>query len=865
MNAAPDVYAGVPRRPPFWESLLRCANERPDDEALVQPGLPSFTFGELRDSVDRLSELLSASGLSHASSIAVLLPDGAVGLLALLGALRIGTCCPVDPSLPAPELEASLRLMSVAAVIVAEDAGVPRSTAVALGLTVIAASRSGWRLVHTAHRPVAAVDDLALLISTSATTSRRKLVQLSPANLDAMLANTSACLRLSPVDTLLLVARQFHIQGILSPLAQWLAGGRVIAPPAFSAIHFERWLHELEPTWYACGPATHRAILAQLTPACAAVPHRLRFIRSGGSTLSPALQDQLAKTFQVPVLNVYGLTETGALTSTDLEETTPAGSVGRSVGPHLAILGKTGHLLPPGAEGEIVVRGATVMQRYRNDASANRDAFHEGWFRTGDLGHLDQEGFLYLSGRLKEIINRGGQKIIPDEIDAVLEKHPDVLEAAAFAIPHPTLGEDVGCAAVVRPGVTGTQLRSYLRTQVAAYRVPAEILLLDRLPRGSTGKPRRLELGRYAASLALAKQPVPDALPDSRQDPDAPGVQLRSIWCRILHRSSVGADEDFFQAGGDSLAALAMLLEVEQLFDCAQPLSSESFIDRPTLAGLLAQVNAAQTQQTLCEASAVVHPVHNGAPGPPVFLLPANTDTGLYFRRLARHMAPACSVVLVRPIDRGPFGTLYAIEDAAEVAASAVRNLQPQGPYTLGGYCQGGILAFATASLLEGQGQTVRLVLFDTPAPPAATGRGSARDRVRSQLAADRRSFRSVIATGRGIVRRLFWLTLRRLRPWLHRTRHLAPVRRLLSISTPRIFWLYHPQINRGHVLHFVATEKARWADRATENWKSYTSGESTSVPVSGNHHTIFDESNLAYVASELQAWLKHLNVRDGE
>ena len=239
----------------------------------------------------------------------------------------------------------------------------------------------------------------------------------------------------APLDPALTQAElEDDLRQILSPLAQWLAGGSVVAPRAWSVTHVKRWLEELKLTWYSCGPTTHRAILAQLTPSFAGRAHSLRFVRSGGSRLPQLLRDEIARALRVPVLDVYGLTETGALTSTDLEQRTPHGSVGRSMGVELAILGEAGKLLEADQEGEIAVRGASVTPGYCDDAEANAAAFHAGWFRTGDLGHFDRQRSLFLTGRLKEMINRGGQKIVPDEIDAVLARHPAVFEEAAFGV-----------------------------------------------------------------------------------------------------------------------------------------------------------------------------------------------------------------------------------------------------------------------------------------------------------------------------------------------------------------------------------------------------------------------------------------------
>ena len=858
MTCASDVNGAFSDELDVWRALRQRADIDPTGLALVQPGSRSFSGRELVEAVDGLIALLQGEGLSGASTIAVVLPDGADGLVGMLAAFRVGACAPMDPALSASELREGLTAVSAAAVIA--GAGDARACGVAdeLGLAVVVSEGAGWRVGSSARRRVAG-GGCALLLATSATTGRSKTVPLGVTQLNAMVGNTRGWLGLGGEDRLLLLARQCHIQGIMAVLAQWLGGGSVIAPERFSTVHFEGWVRDFEPTWYACGPATHRAILANLSPGFSAARTKLRFVRSGGSMLTVELFREIGERMGLPVLNGYGLTETGALTSGDLLGRTPAGSVGRSIGPELGILGQAGELLPAGEQGEVVVRGASVMEGYRHDEGANRAAFHKGWFRTGDLGEMDAEGYLFLRGRIKEMINRGGQKVIPDEIDAVLGRHPAVVEAAAFAVPHRTLGEDVACAVVLRSPLTAAEVRAYLRPRMAAYKVPRRVMVVERIPRGSTGKPQRLELRRMAGAAGGAAGSAAGSSQSGefRYQIDAPHLQLMAIWLRILERDAVELEEDFFEAGGDSLGAIAMLLEAEQIFDCKEPLSSETFADCPTLVGLLGQIEVAAARRVAEEERRVLHPVRNGTGAIPVFLLPAGGDTGLYLRRLARHLAPMCAVTLVRPQELGPFGTLYAIEHAAEVAASAICGAQEKGPYVVGGYCQGGIVAFATASLLEERGHAVRLVLFDTPAPPTGSGVPGAREAMRTRMEVERRTFRSMRKTVRGALRRSMWMVLRPVRPVLHRLRDVGAVRRMVAWSEPRTYWLYRPPVNRGDVLHFVATTRGKWHDRATENWRFFTRGAMQEVAVTGDHHSIFDEGNLIRMAGEMGRWME--------
>jgi acyl-CoA synthetase (AMP-forming)/AMP-acid ligase II len=293
------------------------------------------------------------------------------------------------------------------------------------------------------------------------------------------------------------------IAGILAPLA---AGGSVFCPPPFNALRFFAWMEEAVPTWYTAVPTMHQAILARggrhqaLTQA-----HPLRFIRSSSASLPPQTLAELEAVFGAPVLEAYGMTEAAhQMTSNPLPpRQRKPGTVGIAAGPEVAIMDGEGTLLPPGQTGEIVIRGENVTPGYENNPAATAEAFKGGWFRTGDQGIVDDDGYVRISGRLKEIINRGGEKISPREVDDVLMAHPAVQQAVTFALPHRTLGEDVAAAVVLRVGMHATEqdLRDFVAARLIAFKVPRKVLFLDELPKGATGKPQRIGL---ADKLGLA-------------------------------------------------------------------------------------------------------------------------------------------------------------------------------------------------------------------------------------------------------------------------------------------------------------------------------------------------------------------------
>ena len=341
------------------------------------------------------------------------------------------------------------------------------------------------------------------MLHTSGTTSRPKIVPLRQRNLAASAQNIATSLHLTAADRSLTVMPLFHIHGIMAGLlAPLSAGGCVVATPGFDAFKFHRWLDDLRPTYYTAVPTMHQMVLARSPEARRTT--NLRFVRSSSASLPGPVLDGLTELFAVPVVEAYGMTEAShQMTCNPLPPgTTKRGSVGIATGIEVSILDAEHRVLPTGDRGEVAIRGATVVDGYENNPAANEAAFTAGWFRTGDEGVLDDEGYLFLTGRLKEQINRGGEKISPLEIDEILLRHPAIAEAVTFAIPHDKLGEEVGAAVVLVEGhvATEAELREFLRGQLAPFKVPKQIVVVAEIPKGATGKVQRIGL---AARLEL--------------------------------------------------------------------------------------------------------------------------------------------------------------------------------------------------------------------------------------------------------------------------------------------------------------------------------------------------------------------------
>ncbi|HEU5319679.1 MAG TPA: AMP-binding protein, partial [Methylomirabilota bacterium] len=323
-----------------------------------------------------------------------------------------------------------------------------------------------------------------------------------------------ASCRLDADDRCLNVLPLHHSHGLMSALMSSLvAGASVVCTAGFEAGAFFDWVRELRPTWYTAVPTVHEAVLRaarSLDGSRRDVP-RLRLVRSASSPMPPALAENLERLFDAPVIAAYGMTECASQIACNPlpPGVRKPGSVGVPTGCDVAVMGADGRLLARGTTGEIVVRGPSVTRGYDNDPEANRTAFVDGWLRTGDLGLVDADGYVFLTGRVKEIINRGGQSVIPREVDDALLEHPAVREAATFGVPHPTLGEDAAAAVVLREDaqVTERALRVFLSLRLADHKVPSQVLIVEALP-GPPGKIRRLGL---AAELAARLRPPVEA------------------------------------------------------------------------------------------------------------------------------------------------------------------------------------------------------------------------------------------------------------------------------------------------------------------------------------------------------------------
>ncbi len=459
-----------------------------------------LTYNDLRHQVRHVASRFAGAGIRPGDRVAIALPNGVPAIVCFLAAAVAGTAVPLNLGYRFEEFSFYLEDTSAKLLVIPPDGGDEARRAAGEEIPVLTAeldangnvSLSGSDASTPAAPPTD--DQIALVLHTSGSTGRPKRVPIPHANLAVSAKNIMETYQLTPNDVSLCVMPLFHVHGLVaSVLATLLSGGTVIAPVKFNALSFWRTVRDWNVTWYSAVPTIHQLLLARAGGERPESAAQLRFIRSCSAPLSPENMERMEKTFGVPVLEAYGMTEAShQMSSNPLPpRARKPGSVGRGTGVEIGTMDAEGNLLPVGTAGEIVIRGPGVVKGYENNPEANAVSFVNGWFRTGDQGVLDDEGYLRLIGRLKEMINRGGEKISPAELDLVLLTHPAVAEAVCFGFAHPSWGEEVAAAVVLKESVTEADLLAFCKERVAEFKRPKKIHIVETIPRTATGKIQR--------------------------------------------------------------------------------------------------------------------------------------------------------------------------------------------------------------------------------------------------------------------------------------------------------------------------------------------------------------------------------------
>jgi acyl-CoA synthetase (AMP-forming)/AMP-acid ligase II/acyl carrier protein len=691
------------------EAIAQHAMRDPHRPAIVTTQFAPFSFLELDLWIKQIGEYLRAAGIGPQSRVGILLPPGPEGAVLGVAIACHAISVPLNSNRPKSEIEEELAKVRLDALVLPSWVDSPAlAIAQRSSFGLIEASRAAGSLSSVALRQVRetpvlarrpvnpALDSIALIFATSGTTGIAKLVPVTHQNLLVTADKMRQWFNLSSDDRTAFVLPGYYGAAIkISLLAPLLLGGSVGLPTARHAQDLAEWVPDLCPTWLWGNPTFFQAVLDRLrSGAGTKLTHCLRFVVSGTAFLPPMLRAALEDTLGVPVLQSYGMSEAGILAADPAPpRKRKPGTVGLASRDELTIVGPGGDLLPDGEVGEIVVHGPTVSPDIGADAEAQHS--NDRWLSTGDLGFIDSEGYLTVVGRTKELINRGGEKISPYEVERALLRHPSVKEAAAFSVPHPRLGENVAAAVVLKPetNLSTQDIKTFLADHLAAFKIPQHVFMVPELPKGSTGKVSRRELS--------------GAMADRIRDVTPPGppleFQILDIWRTLLHRDDIGVDDDFFELGGDSLLAVQMVLEVEAIARRKIPLSALKAVY--TVRQLAATIiRTADTPEELVTCA-------KQGDGTPFFFCHGDFSShGLWALRLVDMLSCNQPIFLAWPY-RNPDPKL-SIEEMAKSYVPHLLAAQPTGAFCLGGYCNGGLLAWELAHQLESLGREVRFVVL---------------------------------------------------------------------------------------------------------------------------------------------------------
>lgn len=714
------------------------------DIALLSPGQLPLSYADLEAHIAYVREVCETSGIAAGQRVGVFLPQGPENAVICLALMAYFSCVPLNPTdaVGLVDRVARLRLHGLIAVpsllpsdfssspvtlLLAEVS--PGTRAGECGLRESQSTATGIQLKSRASMP--------LVLQTSGSTALPKVVPLSDANLLASMANLVSSLGLTPGDRCLNMMPQFHIGALLD---LWLAplsvGASVVITRDMQAQTFFDAMQEFSPTWYQAVPTMLADILGfaerhQL----ADVTHSLRLCRSVSATLPIELGEQVSELLKTPVVEIYGMTETAGLIASNSSQKGEQviGSVGQPAGPEVSILDELGNRAGPGCKGEVVIRGDNVFSGYEieDECHAVPDSFVGEyfigeWFRSGDEGYFDNDGNLFLCGRLKDVINRGGEKISPLEVDLLLLAHPRVQDAACFAVPHVTLGEDI-CAAVVSrdKSVDSEIFRDSLKSKMADYKLPRRILFVDHIPRTKGGKLQRHLLSQLLNDPGVTAV-VPRTLPETEI-----GKLLARMWQEFLNVEAVYGEDDFFELGGDSLKAVSFLAELEHhlsirldpgvLFDHSTLASLEKhllttneqvvqelgsmYLPEPLFEKLLQLMSGWKGIRASSRSLIIGHNTMGSLP--PLFWCSSDKDN---FFGLARELGQEQPVYGMRSLFPLPERTPHNNQLLARHLIEEIRRIQPNGPYFLGAYCEGGKIVREISLLLQADGEEVALL-----------------------------------------------------------------------------------------------------------------------------------------------------------
>lgn len=852
----------------FW------ARETPNAPALLGPDQSPVNYQCLHQLVNEFQSELARCGFGRNDRIAVVHSGGAEMAAALIGILCNATVAPFNPAMSTGEFYLHFQDKSIKALAIEEDlSSQARNAAEKLGLPILEikqidpAKAGKVQLIGTAGshtgftpEPVDA-EDLAVVFTTSGTTSYGKTVPLSHRIVMPRVANMVQMMKFTNQDRILNIMPLFHTSGFSAGLLTTLYSGASFFPIKNNDVDkLFHCLGDAKPTVIAAGYTVFHSIERKAhdhLDAIETAKPSLRMLRTGTGHLDQKITERLEEVFDTPVIEAYGSAETSFMACTGIPPAPrKVGSVGQPDRNRIFVVDAAGDLTPTMEKGEIVVNKETAFDGYENNPTANQESFSKDWYHTGDEGYLDEDGFLFITGRIKEMINRGGVKIIPTEVDQVALKHDAVREAVSFPLPHKTLGEDLVLSIVLEADktISESELKAFMKDYLIPNKIPSRIIFVDEIPKGATGKAQRRKLHHQ---LQVSSSEDAELIGDPDGAIPADTLNMQKIWQDVLGREKIGLDENFFALGGDSLQAVDLFLQIEKLM--GRRLPRDILFEAGTIREM-----ARHVQEEL--SSSCIVPIQPTGSRPPLFFIHPIGGEVLGYRDLAQHLdkdQPFYGIQQFQSDTNMP--RFSSLEEMADYYLGKIRQQQPTGPYYLGGHSFGGLIAFLIAQKLDAFGEkTAFLALLDTYLPSrkryvSPLSWISLHYKVWARLPLQKKAnyifdrFRNIAKGVMRLIRLKFMETPNSNLPGSEASTAGMVNNQDINALNVRKFY---PTAYSGNAILFRTELPVSLHPDVHNEWQNLIKGKLDICEISGGHVGIMKEPNVQYLASKLTYYL---------
>ena len=703
----------------------------PDAPAIMGPRDQVLNYLQLSRTVSALTEFLSSREIKLNQRIAVVNPNGFEMAISFLAISNVASFVPLSPDYSLEQYRYYFEILKTDTLVLPPDYNSALlRIAEEMNMTIYFLQKQinndetiyqfigGVEQESSYSVNLATNDDIAMVNYTSGTTSKPKIVPRTHINVCSGIAKRIADYSLTANDRALIISPIFRSIGLNSILTALCSGGCAICADGFEPGEFFRIIKEASPTYFFASPIVFQTIveyaeknnIKDINPS-------LRFIRSGGAPLPEILAQKSKNIFNVPIYATYGLTETGGISTTAYEpKGHKVGSVGVPTFVDINIMDENGQFLGKNNTGEIVVRGPQVIKGYDDDVNINSESFYGDWFRTGDKGFLDDDEYLFITGRFKEIINRGGEKISPYEVEEAINNHPNVLQNVAFPIPGMGGNEDVGAVVVLKAGksLNLKELRRFLNGKIVAFKMPTSLYVMKEIPASDVGKIQRKILFDELNALGINPQPESGENEEIVLPHNEIESKLHKIFQSILPVKEISVTDTFFELGGDSLRAAVLYDQIKINFKIQIPLTY--IFKNGSIEALAEFILNNNKKKTL---NPFVVPFQEEGSKNPIFFVHAAEGESVIYHNIAKKFDPE------RPfygIDFNPDAVKWehpvTFEQIVEHYIKDIRSIQTQGPYILAGHCVGGIIAYEMARQLHEVKQEIGLLaMYDSVIP----------------------------------------------------------------------------------------------------------------------------------------------------